>query len=112
MDITKAKKIIELSKDNRSILLTLWESGQITSCIKEAEAKKQYCENCRGDESLCNDYAEYLKGKGYQATEIELGELGIEESLPKFLEGRQTKPSATAPVEAEVRPETAGGTEP
>jgi hypothetical protein len=97
MDITKAKKIIELSKDNRSILLTLWESGEITSCVKEAEAKKQYCENCQGDESLCNEYAEYLKGKGYQATEVELAELGLEESLPKFLEERAKPEPAIEP---------------
>jgi len=87
MDISKAKKLVELEKDNRKILVTLYEGGQISSCIEE-EAKK-YCESCQGDDELCRDYVEHLKSQGYQATEIELGELELEESLPKFLEQRE-----------------------
>lgn len=87
MGISKAKKLVELEKDGRKILLTLWEGGQISSCVEE-EAKR-YCESCHGDDDLCRDYVELLKSQGYEATEIELGELELEESLPKFLKGRE-----------------------
>ena len=87
MDITKAKKLIELEKEGRKILITLYEGGQISSCV-EAEAKK-YCETCQADDELCQEWIEHLKSQGYQATEIELGELELEESLPKFLEQRE-----------------------
>lgn len=110
MDITKAKKLVELVKDNRKILLTLWDGNKISSCVSEEPpagvspevAPKQYCESCQGDEALCNEFLEHLKGQGYQAKEIQLGELGIEESLPKFLEERQKVPKSEA--EAEVVP--------
>lgn len=117
MPITKAKKIIELSKDNRKILVTVYDN-QVSSCV-EMEAKK-YCESCQCDEKTCGEWINYLKGKGYSATEVELGELGLEESLPKFLEGKKlsvlasfgnspkTDISATAPAEVV---ETSGGTE-
>jgi len=95
MDITKAKKVIELSKDNRKILVTVYDN-QVSSCV-EMEAKK-YCESCQCDEQTCGEWIEYLKGKGYSATEVELGELGLEESLPKFLEERRvTAPAPTEP---------------
>ena len=95
MPITKAKKIIELSKDNRKILVTVYDN-QVSSCV-EMEAKK-YCESCQCDEKTCGEWIEYLKGKGYSATEVALGELGLEESLPKFLEER----IATAKPEEET----------
>ena len=86
MDITKARKLVELEKDGTKVLVTYWESGQISSCI-EAE-KKKFCENCAGDEESCNAYIEHLKGLGYLASEVEIGELDIAASLPKFLEQR------------------------
>jgi len=100
MDISKARKFVELTRDNRKILVTLYEGGQISSCIEE-EARK-YCETCQGNDELCQDYVEHLKSRGYQVTEIELGELELEESLPRFLEER----------EAVVKPETAIAVEP
>ena len=102
MDISKAKKVVELTKGDRKILVTVYEGGQVSSCI-EAEAKK-YCETCQADDELCQQWIEHLKGKGYQATEIELGELGLEESLPKFLEQREVtvKPEVVAVVEPKM----------
>ena len=100
MDISKARKFVELTKGDRKVLVTLYEGGQISSCIEE-EARK-YCETCQGNDELCQDYVEHLKSRGYQATEIELGELELEESLPRFLEER----------EAAVKPETAIAVEP
>jgi len=84
MDITKAKRVVELSKDNKRILLTTWESGLISSCTEE-EAK-QSCETCQCDDAICQEYIEHLKSQGYKATEIELGGLESEESLPRFLQ--------------------------
>lgn len=101
MDISKAKKVVELTKENKKILVTLYEGGQISSCIEE-EAKK-YCESCQGDDELCRDFVEHLKSQGYQATEIELGELELEESLPKFIEQRET---AVTPTAVEEQPPT------
>lgn len=107
MDITKAKKVYELSKDNRKILVTLWGENQISSCVEEE--KKQYCETCQGNEELCRDYVEHLKNRGYSANEIELGELEVEESLPRFLEERErdimvaAEPSAEAEEGEEAR---------
>lgn len=86
MDISKAKKVVELEKDGRKILVTLYEGGQVSSCVEE-ETKK-YCETCQCDDETCQEWVEHLKKKGYQATEIELGELEAAESLPKFLEER------------------------
>ncbi|MCK4417863.1 MAG: hypothetical protein KAV99_06815 [Candidatus Latescibacteria bacterium] len=87
MDITKAKKVFELSKDNKKILVTLYDGGQVSSCIEEET--KRYCETCQCDDETCQEWVESLKAKGYEATEIELGELKLEESLPKFLEERE-----------------------
>ena len=120
MDITKAKKLVELTKGDRKILVTLYEGGQVSSCI-EAEAKK-YCETCQ-------QWINHLKEKGYEATEIELGELGVEVSLPKFIELRESAgtptevvekltvavPEVASAIEPEVKPEggkVAGETEP
>jgi len=88
MDISKAKKLVELTKGDRKILVTVYEGGQVSSCIED-EAKKSYCETCQADDETCQQWIEHLKEKGYEATEIELGELELEESLPKFLEQRE-----------------------
>ena len=114
MDITKAKKVIELEKEGRKILITLYEGGQVSSCVTEEPpptsilefpppAAKQYCETCQCDDETCEEWINHLKEKGYQATEIELGELELEESLPKFLEERQRDimPAVEPSVEAE-----------
>jgi len=110
--ITKAKKVIELSKDNRKILVTLYEGGQVSSCVTEEPppteslefpppVAKQYCETCQCDDETCQEWISHLKEKGYEATEIELGELELEESLPKFLEGREVtiKPKVAVAVQ-------------
>ena len=103
MDITKAKKVFELSKDNRKILVTLFEGNQVSSCIEEAS--KKYCETCQCDEATCGEWVESLKAKGYEATEIELGELKLEESLPKFLEEREIPVRVQPVVEEAPAPE-------
>ncbi|MBA7680425.1 hypothetical protein ES703_88741 [subsurface metagenome] len=99
MDISKAKRLIELEKGGRKVLVTIYEGGQVSSCIED-EAKK-YCETCQCDDELCQEWIEHLKSQGYQATEIELGELELEESLPKFLKQREItiKPEVVAVVE-------------
>ncbi len=101
MDITKtkAKKLVELTRGDRKILVTIYEGGQVSSCI-ETEAKK-YCETCQCDDELCQQWLEHLKEKGYEATEFELGELDLEESLPKFLEEREI-PDEVQPVVEEA----------
>jgi len=60
---------------------------QVSSCIEDES--KRYCETCQADDELCQEWIEHLKEKGYEATEIELGELTLEESLPKFLEQKE-----------------------
>lgn len=94
MDLTKAKRVVELEKEGRKILVTLWEGDKITSCVTEEQT--QTCQTCQGDDQLCNEFVDYLKEKGYEASEVELGELEVEESLPRFLEQRE--------VRAEVEP--------
>ncbi|MBW2632274.1 MAG: hypothetical protein JRC90_11075, partial [Deltaproteobacteria bacterium] len=103
VDITKAKKAVELTKDNRKILVTIYEGGQVSSCIED-EAKK-YCETCQCDDELCQEWIDHLKSQGYDATEFELGELELEESLPKFLEQREVilKPEVVAEPEESER---------
>jgi len=101
MDISKAKKLVELTKGDRKILVTVYEGGQVSSCIED-EAKKKYCETCQADDETCREWIDHLKGKGYQATEIELGELELEESLPKFLEEREI--TVEPKVAVEVQP--------
>lgn len=87
MDISKAKKVVELTKDNRRILVTLWENDKISSCVEEESSQR--CESCEGDEQCCNDFIEYLKDRGYQATEFQVSGPELEESLPRFLEERE-----------------------
>jgi len=94
METSKARKLVELTKGDKKILVTIFEGGQVSSCIED-EAKK-YCETCQADDETCQQWIEHLKEKGYAATEVELGELELEESLPKFLEQRES------PVEPEV----------
>lgn len=95
MDITKARKVVELSKEGKKILVTLWDD-KISTCVVEDE--RQYCESCQGDEEICNDYINYLKEKGYEATEVALG-VEVEESLPRFLEEREVmEPEAVEEV--------------
>ena len=104
MDITKAKKLVELTKGDRKILVTAYEGGQVSSCVEDQS--KKYCETCQCDDETCNQWIDYLKQRGYEATEIELGEFELEESLPKFIEQRET---ATAPpVAVEEQPPTEG----
>lgn len=104
MDITKPKKVIELTKDNRKILLTLWDGNNISSCVEEAD--KKYCESCQGDDDVCRDYVEHLKSRGYTATEVEMREPEAVESLPRFMQERETAVKAT-PDPADERVETA-----
>jgi len=85
MDISKARRLVELEKEGRKILLTLWEGNLISSCVEDQE--KKYCETCQCDDEICQEYIDHLKAKGYGATEITLGEVPAE-SLPKFLEER------------------------
>ena len=112
MDISKAKKLVELSKENRKILVTLWEGDKISSCVEDSaqDKKKSYCETCEGNEELCNSWIDHLKSRGYEATEIELADLHMDESLPRFSKGRElvVEPE-TAP--AQVEPEVAMGVE-
>jgi len=87
MDITKAKKVVELSKEGRKILVTLWEGDKISTCVTEEQT--QTCQTCQCDDETCQEWINHLKEKGYEATEVELGELEVEESLPRFLEERE-----------------------
>jgi len=91
MDTTKAKRVFELSRDNKKILVALWSNDKISSCVTEQTeaAPKSRCESCEGDDELCEQYISHLRDQGYQATEVELGELATEESLPEFLKARQ-----------------------
>ena len=93
MDISKARRLVELEKDGRKILLTLWEGNQISSCLEDKEEK--YCETCQCDDEICQEYIDHLKAKGYGATEIKLGEVAAE-SLPTFIQERE--------VAAEIEP--------
>ncbi|GAH68143.1 unnamed protein product [marine sediment metagenome] len=106
MDITKARKLVHLSKDNRKILVTLWDGGKISSCVEEniEDKKKHYCETCEGDSELCNSWIDHLKSRGYEATEIELTDLPGDESLPKFSEERGVAVEPEA-VSVQVQPQ-------
>jgi len=101
VDISKAKKVVELTKDTRKILVTVYEGGQVSSCVED-EAKK-YCETCQADDELCQEWIEHLKEKGYEAVEVELGDLELDESLPKFLSEREitVKPEIAVAVKPE-----------
>lgn len=87
MDISKARRLVELEKEGRKVLLTLYEGNLVSSCIEEQE--KKFCETCQCEDGVCQEYIEHMKAQGYQATEIELGELELEESLPRFLQQRE-----------------------
>ena len=100
MDISKARRLVELEKEGRKILLTLWEGNLISSCVEEQE--KKYCETCHCDDEICQEYIEHLKAQGYGATEIKLGELETAESLPRFLEEREVKAPPAAETEENV----------
>ncbi len=100
MDISKARRLVELEKDGRKVLLTLWDGNLISSCVEEKE--KKYCETCTCDDAICQEYIDHLKAQGYGATEIKLGELEAAESLPKFLEEREVSARAHPVVETEV----------
>lgn len=88
-DISKARRLIELTKGDRKILVTLWEGDKLSSCV--AEDEKEFCETCGGDDTLCEQWIQHLEEQGYTPKEIELGELEPEESLPRFIEGREVK---------------------
>ena len=98
MDISKARRLVELEKDGRKILLTLWDGNLISSCVEDQEEK--YCETCQCDDEICEEYIDHLKAKGYGATEIKLGELAAE-SLPSFIQEREVADKAEPVVEAE-----------
>ena len=100
MDISKARRLVELEREGRKILLTLWEGNLISSCVEEQE--KKYCETCQCDDEICQEYIDHLKSLGYGATEIKLGELGAVESLPKFLEERKVADKIEPVPETEV----------
>ena len=100
MDISRARRLVELEKEGRKILVTLWEGEKITTCATTEESKQQ-CETCQGDDELCDSYVDFLREKGYQATEIELGG-GIEENLPKFLQEREVQVEPSIAMEPEV----------
>jgi len=116
MDITKARKLVKLIKDDKEILVTLWDGDKISTCMIE-EDNKQTCETCQGDEECCQSWIEHLKEKGYSATEIDLGEMDLDESLPKFIEEKEkvVKPKFVSEekaepevnLEIEVKPEDA-----
>lgn len=92
MDITTARKLVELTKGDRKVLLTVYDGNQVSSCVEEAG--RAACENCQADDAMCQEYVEHMKAQGYEVTEIELGELDIAESLPKFLRERAMQPPA------------------
>lgn len=93
----KALKVVELTKDDKKVIVTLWDSNLISSCVEEVET--QQCDSCQGDEKACSDFVDYLKEKGYGAKEVALGELGDEESLPKFLEEKKAEVEPVAEEE-------------
>ncbi|MBA7480226.1 hypothetical protein ES707_15675 [subsurface metagenome] len=95
----RVKRVVELTKADTRILVTVLEGDQVASCVEEKS--KKYCEACQCNEGACNEWIEHLKSKGYQATEVGLKEMDVDESLPKFLEEREigAEPSVAAEVE-------------
>lgn len=85
IEINEAKKIVELRKDDRKILVTVYESGQVSCCTEERN--ESFCEKCQCDDETCKQWIENMKEKGYQATEIELGGLK-DDSLHSFIASR------------------------
>jgi hypothetical protein len=101
---SQAKRVVELKKGDTRILVTVLEGNEVASCVEEEN--KKYCETCQCDDETCQEWINHLESQGYQATEIELGELGLEESLPRFLEQREpvAAPAAAPAVETEAVP--------
>ena len=91
IDISKARRLVELEKDGRKVLLTVWEGSQVSSCVEEQDEEGKYCETCHCDDDLCEEYIDHLKSQGYQATEFTLREPEPSESLPRFLQERQVR---------------------
>ena len=99
MDISKARRLVELEKDGRKVLLTLWGRNLVSSCVEKQE--KTYCETCQCNDETCQEYIEHMKAQGYGVTEIKLGEVDAAESLPKFLEEREVSVRAHPVIETE-----------
>lgn len=97
MDITKAKKVVELEKEGKKVLVALWEGDKITSCV--TDQVRQSCEACDGNEEVVQEYINHLKEQGYRATELVLPMVEAEESLPKFVQERGIKVKVTAVIE-------------
>ena len=93
MGIERARRVVRLTKEDspKEVLVTMWEGGRLSSCVVD-EGVRQSCQACEGDDALCSEWLDYLKQRGYTATEVELGDGETEESLPRFLEGRGTEP--------------------
>ena len=88
--MAKPKRHVELTKDNRKVIVSLLDGDLITSCITDPEMlQKSSCEVCKGDDKLCQDYIDFLHGQGYDVQEVSDEDLeNPEVSLPKFIEGR------------------------
>lgn len=106
MDTTKATKVVELTKGTKKVVVALWDNGQISSCA--IEENKQECDFCKGNPELCQQYIERLQSDGYAVTDFEVGELGPEVSLSKFIEEQEgivvqpsvvVEPEPTEPAE-------------
>ena len=107
MDIKKAKRLIELKRDDRRIVVTQFEN-EVSSCVIEAE-KRQRCETCVADDKDCNEWLDYLRGQGYEVKEIDLADTEVQESLSRFMAERQIiepiAPILGAPPEEDLEPE-------
>lgn len=87
MDIKKAKRLIELRRDDRRIVVTQFEN-EVSSCVIEAE-KRQRCETCAANDEACNAWLDHLKEQGYEVKEIDLADTEVQESLSRFMAERQ-----------------------
>lgn len=120
METSQAKRVVELKKGDTRILVTVLEGDEVASCVEEEN--KKYCETCQCDDETCQEWIDHLKSQGYQATEIELGELGLEESLPRFMAQKESvatpavapavETEAGPPAETEVQPPAEPGVKP
>ena len=84
----KAKRIIELNKGNKSILVTVWEGGQVSNCITERDKGRSLCETCAADDAACNEWLDYLRNQDYEVKEIDLADTEVQESLSRFMAER------------------------
>ena len=98
------KRVVELNKEGKRILVTLWDNNKVVSCLTDETEKR--CQSCDCDDESCQEWINHLKEQGYSATEIELGELGDKESLPRFLQERESQ--AQVEPEAEVESDSDG----